>query len=398
MTPILVMVCWLTFFHFVAAHMRSPIVPLYAVAHGATATGVGVIVSAHMAAAALGSVVLGRASDVWGCRPLLLGGMALGAATSLLLPLVQDEVGLAVLYGLAGLGVAAFTPSALSVVGEAAPPSRTGQAFAWYATAHYAAIGVGPFVGGLVAEWVGYRWTFVVSAAGMAVALVAGVAMPIRTLAAPADASVTFAAIRGNPVIWAGFTVSMAGMLTQGVVFTFLPLLGLERGLGPSAIGFVFLVLGLANTLARYPAGWLVDRTGRCPLYALGGVLASSLVTVALPHVAGHGALLLVAALFGIINGLALVAVAVELARAAVPAARGLVMGAYSTALYLGLALGSFGLGPVITHQGYGVGFAVGGAAGIVGTACAAGLWSLALRARGRQVVGCGVRHRTAVN
>ena len=50
-------------------------------------------------------------------------------------------------------------------------------------------------------------------------------------------------------------------------------------------------------------------------------------------------------------------------------------MGGYSTALYLGLALGSFGLGPVITHWGYTVGFAAGGTAGVIGSLIAALLW-----------------------
>jgi predicted MFS family arabinose efflux permease len=51
-------------------------------------------------------------------------------------------------------------------------------------------------------------------------------------------------------------------------------------------------------------------------------------------------------------------------------------MGGYSMSLYLGLALGSFALGPVITRQGYAVGFAAGGAAGVVGTLAAALLWA----------------------
>jgi predicted MFS family arabinose efflux permease len=51
-------------------------------------------------------------------------------------------------------------------------------------------------------------------------------------------------------------------------------------------------------------------------------------------------------------------------------------MGGYSTALYLGLALGSFALGPVITHHGYAIGFAAGGAAGAVGSLVAGVLWA----------------------
>jgi len=154
MGTVLALVCVLTFLHYVGAQMRGPVLSLYAATHGATATGVGLIMGAHMAAAAIGSIPLGRVSDVWGRRRLMRGGMAVGVVTSLLLPVVDDELTLMMVYGLAGLGVAAFTPSALSLVGDAAAPGRLGHAYAWYSTAHYGAIGVGPFLGGLVAEWV----------------------------------------------------------------------------------------------------------------------------------------------------------------------------------------------------------------------------------------------------
>src|SRR2546428_13439349 len=160
--------------------MRGPLVPLYAVAHGATATGVGFIVAAHMAVAALASTPLRRASGVWGSPALLLGGMRTSAVTSRLLPLVESELALAAVYGLAGLGVAAFTPSAMSLVGDAAAPGAAGRAYAWYATAHYGAIGVGPFLGGLAAEWWGYRAAFIASAAGAALAFGLGMAMAVR--------------------------------------------------------------------------------------------------------------------------------------------------------------------------------------------------------------------------
>ncbi|HTG12887.1 MAG TPA: MFS transporter, partial [Candidatus Eisenbacteria bacterium] len=153
--PLLVAVCLLTFLHYVGAQMRGPILPLYAAAYGATATGVGFIVAAHMAVAAAGSIPLGRASDVWGRRPFLLGGMLVTVVTSLLLPFFEGELALMTIYGLAGLGVAAFTPSALSLVGDGAAPGRAGYAFAWYTTAHYGAIAVGPFLGGVAAQWWG---------------------------------------------------------------------------------------------------------------------------------------------------------------------------------------------------------------------------------------------------
>lgn len=376
MSPLAV-VCVLTFLHYVGAQMRGPVLPLYAVAHGATATAVGAIVATHMIVAALGSIPLGRASDTWGRRSLLLGGMTISAATSLLLPLVQGAIPLAMIYGAAGLGVAAFTPSALSMVGDAAASGAAGRAFAWYTIAHYGAIGVGSFLGGVVSQAWGYRAAFVVSAGLVAITFVLGLTLIERSQARMTSAvpGASFADVRSNLTVWAGWIVSACGLVTQAVVFTFFPLLADERGLTPAAIGFVFLVLGLANTAARIPAGWLVDRTKHSSLYAIGGVLIAAIATALLPHVSGQAAMLTLVAVFGAVSGTAGVAIGVALTQATAPAMRGFVMGGYSTSLYLGLALGSVALGPVIARYGYATGFSAGAVVGAVGALVAAVLW-----------------------
>jgi len=222
----LALVCVLTLLHHAGAQMRSPVLPLYAVAHDATPTGVGVIIGAHMAVAALGSIPLGRVSDRWGRRPLLLGGMAVSAVTSLMLPLAEGELALAAIYGVSGLGIAAFTPSALSSVADIARPGRIAQSYAWYSTAHYGAIAVGPFLGGLAAQWWGYRPAFLASAVLICVAFVVGLAIPRGHRPDPAGCPrATFADIKNNWSVSAGWIASLSGMLLQGVVFTFFPLL-----------------------------------------------------------------------------------------------------------------------------------------------------------------------------
>jgi MFS family permease len=373
--PLLGVVCLLTFVHFVGAQMRAPILPLYAAAHGATATGVGLIVGAHMAGAAVGSIPLGRAADVWGPRWFLIGGMAVGVVTSLVLPLVDGEFALMTIYGLAGIGVAAFTPSALALVAHAAPPERAGRAFAWYSMAHYGAIGVGPFLGGLAAAAWSYRAAFVLSAVGIAPALAAGFAVRLPSHVPSPQNEAAFANVACNRRVWAGWLAAISGMFGQGVFFAFLPLLADERGLTPAAIGVVFLAVGLANTLVRAPAGWLVDRTKRSMPYAVAGVVAASATLALVPHVERFAVLVALATVFGGVSGIAFVAISVMLAGSATAATRGAVMGGYSTSLYLGLALGSFGLGPVITHAGYAVGFAIAAVAGVISTGIAVWLW-----------------------
>jgi predicted MFS family arabinose efflux permease len=229
----------------------------------------------------------------------------------------------------------------------------------------------------MTAQWWGYRAAFIGSALGIAAALVLGLMIPRESGgAARAPSPAGFRDVLIDPTVWAGWILAVSGLFVQGVVFTFFPLLAQDRGLGPGAIGLVFLVLGLANTVARLPAGWLVDRTGRRAPYAVAGILVAAAATATLPLITGQTALLVLVAVFGGVSGVAFVAVSVALAGAATPATRGLVMGGYSTSLYLGLALGSLALGPVIASYGYAVGFAAGGAASAIGTVLAGLVWA----------------------
>ena len=287
MPSILVLVCILTFVHYTGAQMRGPILPLYAAAHGVSPTAVGLIVGAHMAVAAVASVPLGRAADMWGRRLFLLAGMVVSLATSLLLPLVEIAAALLLIYALGGLGVAAFTPSALSLVGDTA---TAGRAFAWYSTAHYGAIAIGPFLGGLTAHWWGYRPAFVAAGLVVTASLVLGLALPGVPAGRPLRVGAGLADVWRDAQVWAGWIAAVSGMAMQGVVFAYFPLLAVERNLGPSAIGLVFLVLGVANTLARVPAGWLIDRTGRTTPYAAAGLLVGAITTALIPRVDFAGA------------------------------------------------------------------------------------------------------------
>ncbi|HEU5189319.1 MAG TPA: MFS transporter [Methylomirabilota bacterium] len=250
--------------------------------------------------------------------------------TSLALPYAEGEVALLGIYGLAGLGIAAFTPSVLSLVADTATTGRTGQAYAWYSTAHYGAIAIGPFLGGLVAQWSSYRLAFLASAGVTGIAMIVGLAVPAAPPAHAGSRSIArLADLRGNPAVWAGWIAAVAGLLIQGTVFTFLPLLASGHTLTPSAL--VFLILGLSNTLARFPAAWLIDRTGRPAPCAVAGLLVASAVATLSPHTAAGVPLLVLAAPFGGVSGMAFVAISTALAGAATAATRGLVMGGYST-------------------------------------------------------------------
>ena len=381
---VLALACVLTLLHYIGAFMRVPILPLYASAHGTTTTGVGLIMGAHMVVAALSAIPFGLASDRLGRRALLLGGTALSAGTTLLLPLVETPAALMAIYGAAGLGVSAFTPAMMSLVGDVSSPGTVGRGYAWYSTALYAGFGLGPIFGGYVAELWGHRVALVAAGTTIAVRLAIGFWIP-RT-AAPRGGGqaprAAFAEIRRNRRVWAGWIATVAGLGPWGAVMTFFPLLAHDRGIPPSEIGLVFGVQSLVSTVTRLPVGWLLDRTGARGPYMVGGLLAAALGTSLIPFLSTGGEYVALGAVQGVVLAMAFVAIGASLSEASTPATRGLAMGGYSTAIFVSIGLASLALGPVIVRCGYAAGFILAGVAGAVGALVSAALWAAPTRAR----------------
>lgn len=359
----LLLACVITLVHYTGAYMRVPLLPLYAKAHGASAAEVGGIVAAHMGLAALTAVPFGLASDRWGRARLLFAGTLVSALTSLALAGATTLWALALIYAAAGLGVAAFTPSMMSLIGDIAAPGAIARAYGWYTTALYAGFGVGPILGGIAGERWGERPAFlaagviIIVAVALAAVLVPRVPLPPRSAARR-----SISAVMSNPKVFASWVVTAAGIGALGSVLTFFPLLAHERGLGPAATGLVLGVQALANTATRVPAGWVLDHSRPRQPYVLGGILLTGLLTAMLPLAHRLGEFLVLAAALGSALGVTFVAVGTVLTEATTPATRGAAMGGYSTSLYVGFATAAFGLGPVMDTWGYGTGYAVAGA------------------------------------
>jgi len=118
------------------------------------------VLSAYMLS--LGSLFIlgGRLGDIFGRRPMLIGGIVVFCAASVLCALAPNLVALVVFRILAGIGAALIFPIGIAVVANAF--DDTARAKALGLTFAIANIGtaVGPFVGGGLAEGPGWRWIF----------------------------------------------------------------------------------------------------------------------------------------------------------------------------------------------------------------------------------------------
>jgi DHA1 family multidrug resistance protein-like MFS transporter len=149
------------------------------------------------------------------------------------------------------------------------------------------------------------------------------------------------------------------GCFGLGLFLTFLPLHAHAQGLTYSQIGLVFAIQGVTNALSRLPFGHLSDGVQNRSLLVILGLLgvAVSLAGYGISRRPLHFNLCAVA--MGLSMGLAFTSVAAFTVETVLPEFRGLAMGGYNSAIYLGMMVSSAGLGPIIGRIGFEDGFLI---------------------------------------
>jgi EmrB/QacA subfamily drug resistance transporter len=137
--------------------------PTLAQAFGASFQQVQWVVLSYLLAVTTLIVGAGRLGDLVGRRRLLLAGVALFTAASVLCG-AAPTLGLLVAGRAAqGLGGAVMMALTMALVGEAVPEARTGHAMGLLGTMSAVGTALGPSLGGLLIAWVGWRYIFLVN-------------------------------------------------------------------------------------------------------------------------------------------------------------------------------------------------------------------------------------------
>lgn len=123
----------------------------------------GLVVSAHAVTMGLFAPIWGSLADRYG-RKLMLERAMFGATVVIgLMAFAQTPQQLVALRLLQGC-LTGTVPAATTLVASVVPRQRTGFALGWLQMGIFAGVSVGPLVGGLVADSVGYRVSFLVTA------------------------------------------------------------------------------------------------------------------------------------------------------------------------------------------------------------------------------------------
>jgi len=268
--------------------INLPAVPAIAAAFGASVDAAQLTVTLFFAGFGTGQLLVGPLSDRTGRRPVLLGGLALFTATSLLCALAPSLEALLALRTLQGAFAASAPVLGRAVVRDLFAGARMARVMSFAMAIFVSAPLVAPSLGALIMQLGGWRAIFVFLALyGAAVGAAAHRWLP-ETLACPdPDAFAprrilgAFVTVLRHPrsrawglVTVCAFTVLLVYLTSSPVVFM------LHFGLGPGAYGLAFAAVAafsVAGNLvnARLVRSLPLETVARVVL-ALGLLLALS--------------------------------------------------------------------------------------------------------------------------
>ena len=118
------------------------------------------IATAYLLAVAVGLVPAGKIADIHGRKKIFAMGLAVYTVSSFIAAFVDSAVMLIMFRLIQGLGASMFVTTGMAILTSIFPPHRRGRAIGLYASAVYVGLSTGPFLGGLMTHYLGWRSIF----------------------------------------------------------------------------------------------------------------------------------------------------------------------------------------------------------------------------------------------
>ena len=339
----------------VAFSLRVPYLPFFLGDLGVTTTAgqalwSGIVNAAGAGIMAVSAPFWGALSDRYGRKPMLLRSQFAAVFTIGLMGFATAAWHLLALRLVEG-ALAGTVTAATALVASTTPKERLGFSLGMIQTAVFSGAALGPLAGGVLAEQLGYRPTFAVSAVMMlAAGLITIFFVGERFTPAPRASG---AGARGSrrerlqvlltPVLLAMTAVMLAVRLASSAVQPIMPLFVAEltdaASNTASLAGVTLGVLGLTSAVSSVYFGRLGDRRGHRPIL-IGCALAAGLLYLPMALTQHPWQLVVLQALFGVAAGGMIPAANAIIANVTAPERRGVVYGLMASAASLGGFIG----------------------------------------------------------
>ena len=256
--------------------MIFPFLPNYVEALGST-TGLshvflaGAVFSAQAVTMMIASPIWGALADRVGRKPMVQRAMFGGAAIILLMAFARSAEELVALRAVQGL-ITGTVAASSALIAAMTPKERTGFALGTLQTALTSGVALGPIIGGVLADFYGYRAAFIITS----VLLLAGgllVQFGVREEFTPPERTRRLSGmvadwmhILRTPGVGITFAARFTAWLGRGVLVPILPLfmpfLLTDQRLVSTFTGLVIGVAAATATVSAIYLGNLGDRIG----------------------------------------------------------------------------------------------------------------------------------------
>jgi len=339
------------FIGFTGFTLVMPFLPLYFEQLGVRDPGTialwsGVSLGVTPAVTAAMAPAWARIADRFGHKLMVVRSLASFVVIMSLMAYVTEAWQVFALRAIQGL-FAGYGPIAITMAAESAPPEHTATAIGWVQTAQRLGPALGPVIGGSLAQAVGLRGAFLVSA-GFYVAAFLFVMVGFRETGAPRRAAagkpapVSFAQLRRVPhfVLFMGtvFGLQLADRSFGPILPLYLLEIGIASERAPFLSGILFTTTAGSAALGNQAAAWLLARRGvgglvpvACAIASVGALVFASAAPIAVLVVMAIG--------FGFSMGVAMTVIYTAATKAVAVPDRGAAFAWLSTAYLVALAM-----------------------------------------------------------
>ncbi len=348
----------------------APLMPLYAESMGASGLSLGIMYAGFALSRAIFMPFIGRLSDFRGRKRFMVIGLLAYITISLFYSLATNIYQLTSIRIFHGLASSMIVPIAQAYIGDLIPEGKEGKYMNLFSAAAFAGMGMGPLMGGGLAD------AFFLDAAFYAMAGLSALALllllpfvpptrPVPVGHRKARAAPFRAMLRDNRVKALSIYRASRSFWRQGII-AFLPILAVSgMNLSKTSIGLVLSVYMVAGGTAQGLVGPLADRYNKKAMIVVGAITAPVLLLL-IPYAIGMEMLLVIllgVALLSSLSRAATMALNVELGRKY--QGMGSVLGLVNSAMSLGMVVGPMALGYVLDTFGMNWVFRIGALEGI---------------------------------
>lgn len=240
-----------------------PIIPLYAIALGASPRDLGLLTTAFSLMNVVGQLGVGFLLDRIDARIPIRAGIATYAAANVLIATADSVRTLVGYRGLAGFGAGVNIVSDRVYLSRIAEPARLAYLNGLLASAGAAGALMGPAIGGLLAQVADLRAPFLVVGLTGGIAFLASLRLRSAPLpGTPVEGALVTSAFTRSVIVLL-FANAMLLATFGAFITTFAPYATDTLGWSIAEIGLVFSVFAAGSIALAAPFGGLADRRGR---------------------------------------------------------------------------------------------------------------------------------------